>query len=507
MSKQDCLNIESETNVKYLQEIVKVLHDSNLHLQEKIKNLENLSFNHEQARLSLADNISVLRKRFIFKGTEKLNPGRPVKDSSAELLHNQIDDIENANSYESDLQQLEVIHRLGDDSPNSCNCPKCDNSLSVMKDQFEESTEIDVVERTYIEKRHKRQKYRCRDCDTIITAKGSDKLSKGSKYSIDFAINTAIDKFSYHMPLERQRRLMEEQGLRMECRTLYGLTEKLYLRLSPLQEMIKKEILEDGYVHIDETRGKLLSTKTNGYIWAITNKKGAFFQYETTRSGKVAKEILGNYEGVIISDGFSGYNQFNSHDSKVKLSTCWSHARRKFFDCLDQYPIANEFLELVSKLYKIEYEARDFEHLRELRKSKSKVVVDEINAWLNLQDKNTMYRSAFHKAIWYVKNMWKGLTHFLDDSRIPLDNNAVERVLRNPVKGRDNYLGYRTINGADVAMFFYSVIESCKRLRINPRSYLRDMTGADHLISPQQYQKASSASNPFMKDLQVASVY
>ncbi len=56
-----------------------------------------------------------------------------------------------------------------------------------MKGQFEESTEIDVVERTYIEKRHKRQKYRCRDCDTIVTAKGLDKLTKGSKYSIDLA--------------------------------------------------------------------------------------------------------------------------------------------------------------------------------------------------------------------------------------------------------------------------------------------------------------------------------
>lgn len=80
--------------------------------------------------------------------------------------------------------------------------------------------------------------------------------------------------------------------------------------------MIKKEILADGYVHIDETRGKLLSTKNNGYIWAITNKKGAYFQYETTRSGKVAKEILGNYEGVIISD----YNQFNNHSSQEILN-------------------------------------------------------------------------------------------------------------------------------------------------------------------------------------------
>lgn len=87
--------------------------------------------------------------------------------------------------------------------------------------------------------------------------------------------------------------------------------------------------------------------------------------------------------------------------------------------------------------------------------------------------------------------MWDGLTHFLNDPKIPLDNNVVERILRNPVKGRDNYLGYRTINGADVAMFFYSVIESCKRLKINPRKYLRDMTGPNTLITPYQYKKST----------------
>ncbi|MDC1175242.1 IS66 family transposase [Bacteriovoracaceae bacterium] len=490
MPKETNLNIESETNLDYLRELAKVLHGSNLLLQEKIKNLEQESFNHEQTRLILNDNLSILKNRFIFKGSEKLNPDRPVKDSSAGLLHNQIDDIESSDSFESNLDVQEIIHNIGDNrSPATCSCSSCENKLSPIKGQFEESVEIDVVERTYIEKRHKRQKYRCRACETIITANASKKLSKGSKYSIDFAINVAVDKFSYHLPLERQRRLMEEQGLRIGCKTLYNLTEKLYLQLSPIQDMIKKEILDSGYVHIDETGGKLLKTKTNGYIWAITNKMGAYFQYETTRSSRVAEEILKGYSGIIISDGFSGYKKYQKNNYKTRSANCWSHARRKFFDCVPQYPKAREFLELVSKLYKIEYEADNFEHLKELREKKSSKVIDEIRKWLDFESKKVMHRSKYYKAISYCHNLWEGLTLFLEDPYIPLDNNAVERILRSPVKGRDNYLGYQTINGADVAMFFYSIVESCKRLRINPRKYLREMMNTGKLITPIQYKK------------------
>ena len=280
---------------------------------------------------------------------------------------------------------------------------------------------------------------------------------------------------------------MEEQGLKIENKTLYGPTERLYLRLSLIQDLIKKEILDSGYVHIDETTGKLLQSKTNGYIRAITNSKGAYFQYETTRSGKVAREILYGYEGEIISDGFSGYNQFNHVDSKINQANCWSHVRRKFFDCHDRYPEATEFLELVSKLYRIEHEAHSFDQLKGLRDTKSRKVIDEIKSWLEYHERKSVQRTSFNKAIWYTKKLWKGLTLFLEDPLIPLDNNAAERVLRNPVKGRDNYNGYRTINGADVAMFFYTIIESCKKLGINPRKYFRDVVSRENMITPYQY--------------------
>lgn len=140
--------VKRESNVEYLKELVAVLESSNIILQEENKRLKQQQFNSEQARLELRDNLSIIKNRFIFKGSEKLNPTRSKKDSSDGLLHNRIVKNEN-DSYESSLDVQEVIHKITD-YDKSCSCPKCSSSLGKMKGQFEESTEVDVIERTYI---------------------------------------------------------------------------------------------------------------------------------------------------------------------------------------------------------------------------------------------------------------------------------------------------------------------------------------------------------------------
>ena len=179
---------------------------------------------------------------------------------------------------------------------------------------------------------------------------------------------------------------------------------------------------------------------------------------------------------MIINDGFSGYNRLKTRDGP-KVAHCWSHARRKFFDCLENYPEAEKVIYLMDELFRVERKSEgSFKRLKTLRKVKSRPLIEELkNLLLKLKPK-TLPRSGLGKAIAYTLNLWPGLTHFLKDPKIPLSNNLAERVLRNPVKGRDNYNGYRTINGADVAMFYYTIIETCKLLGLNPRTYLSDQS-------------------------------
>ena len=479
-------NLDEEKDINYVKEVAKVLYGSNLILQEEIKHLKSELIDHNQLRLELDGKLVTLKKRFFDKGCEKLHPKLHGRDNQELLPHNTVPIVVDPKKT-SELIDHEVIHKISD------GCPKCSKKeLKKMNEIFETSVEIDVIERTYVKTIHKKQKYRCPCCEIIVTAPGQEKLRKGSKYSIDLAVNVAVDKFSYHLPLERIERQMREVGLNIDSKQLYSLTEMLYINLEAIAEKIRQEVLGYGYVHIDETRGKILKTNTNGYIWAITNKFGAYFQFETTRSGLVAVEMLKDFSGTIITDGFTGYNRFSKDEQlKTKVANCWAHARRKFMDAKDDFPIAEEYLLLVQALYHIEHQAKSFETLKELRRDRSSLIIDQIFEWLKVHERRTLPRSGIGKAIRYSLSLWKGLTIFLNDPMIPLDNNTAERALRNPVKGRDNYNGYMSINGADTAMFFYTIIESCKLIKLNPRKYLSDMArrhwNGKNLITPFEY--------------------
>ena len=194
---------------------------------------------------------------------------------------------------------------------------------------------------------------------------------------------------------------------------------------------------------------------------------------------------------VCSSDlGYAGYD-FLTKLEKVKLCHCWAHVRRKFFDCMENYPEAVEMLILIEELYQIEHEAKTFEQLKILRKEKSQNQINKIFEWLTKKRDDYLPSLSIGNAIQYALNHEEGLKYFLENEMIPLDNNVVERSLRGPVLGRKNFQAYETINGADEAAVFYTIIETCKVLRINPREYLKEAVRRSiHQlppITPRQY--------------------
>ena len=212
-------------------------------------------------------------------------------------------------------------------------------------------------------------------------------------------------------------------------------------------------------------------------MWVMANQGGSFYQFEPTRSGKVATELLGSFEGPVVVDGYGGYNRFKD-ESKIILAHCWSHARRQFKDIEGNYPKeCKEIVELIRKLFRIEKKVKSYEELSEKRKTESKKIIDEIEQWLIKTRTESRESSGLRSAIDYCLKFWTGLTKFLDDVRIPLSNNEVERTIRQAVMGRKNFHGSRTINGADVAAVLYSIIESCKKVELNPKAYLKYAIG------------------------------
>jgi transposase len=243
--------------------------------------------------------------------------------------------------------------------------------------------------------------------------------------------------------------------------------------MEALAKRIKAEIMSDFCaVHVDESPWLIISEKHKGQMWAVSNRVGSFYQFEPTRAGAVAEELLEGFTGSVITDALAAYKRLKSIDG-VRKGLCWAHVRREFYERIDDFPKAVEMVKLIDDLFKIEAKASSFAELRELRRTESKEKIREMQAWLIDQSPRYLPGDGIKKAINYAANHWTDLTTFLKDLSLPLSNNDAERALRHVVLGRKNFAGSKTINGADVAATLYTIIESAKKAGLQPKAYMK----------------------------------
>jgi len=179
-------------------------------------------------------------------------------------------------------------------------------------------------------------------------------------------------------------------GINVEAKTLYGLTEHLYNRLYKLNELIRLDVLSEKWIHIDESPMNFFNQKkSKGYIWSMSNTRGAYYQFEPTRSGDVAKEMIAGYSsGCVMSDGYSGYH-FLDKDEKyqnIKHAFCWAHIRRKYYEAMAHDKEAEIMINLIDKLYEVEHMADEVHQLKDIRLDNSTKIVELIDDWIDSMD-------------------------------------------------------------------------------------------------------------------------
>jgi transposase len=382
------------------------------------------------------------------------------------------------------LPIVEHIH-VADEADKVCNA--CGGELSEWNGQFEESEEIDVIERRFVIKKHKRQKYRCRCGQCIETAPGPVKLFEGARYSSNFAISVAVEKYVDHMPLERQVRTMAREGLEIDSQTLWDQLNALAHVLEPVHARLHAYVLGQSVIGADETFWRLMGAKgkrdggdgKRWQTWAVVAPNAVSYRILDSRSADAAKEVLGDYAGTILCDGYTAYEALQKKGGRFRLAHCWAHVRRKFVEIEDQYPDrCREILDMIAELYAVENEAKTGppDERRRLRQERSKPIVQRIHDWALSTE--TLPQSSLGKAIAYMGGIWDGLRVFLDNPDVELDNNGTERALRGIVVGRKNHYGSRSRRGTEVAALFYSLIESAKLAGVGPHTYLRIATDA-----------------------------
>jgi transposase len=351
-------------------------------------------------------------------------------------------------------------------------CPSCGGNLAPMKGQFDESEMIDVVDVTYRIVKVKQQKYVCRCGGCVETALGPARALPGSRYSLAFAIKVVLDKWLDHIPLERQTRIVERHGLTVTSQTLWDLAYAIAQRLSIVDAALGTHVLAQPVIGLDQTSWPRLETDATKpwQMWALTAPGVVVHRIRDDKSAATFTSLVGDYRGIIVADALGTHDAGARASPGIVLAGCWAHVYRRFEEALPDHPDAERALAWIGALYAIDESASSLDDRAVLRREKAPVILDELKAWLWIQAENKAV--SLGKAAAYTLGIWERLTRFVDDARIPLDNNATERAIRGPVVGRKNHYGSKSRRGTEVASRLYTILETCKLHDVDPAAYL-----------------------------------
>lgn len=369
--------------------------------------------------------------------------------------------------------------------PDARACPTCGGTLEPMSGQADETRLIDVISRQVVAVVHRALKYRCRCNSAVVTAPGPTRLKPGGLYSPGFAVEVALEKYEFHLPLARVVRAFQQAGLRIDTQTLWDQLDALAEVLAPTAKAIHQTILAQPVLAADETGWPVLDNgqlkENKKYVaWCLLGADLVSYHICKGHDQAAGAEVLKGYRGVVMCDGAPVYQALAVGNEKegrppFTCAHCWSHVRRKF---VDAEPSAKgpcqEALALIGELFQIEREAKNLPDAERLaiRQARAKPIVDALFTWAEQQQQACLPQSLLAKAIGYMSELKIGLRRFLDDPRIPLSNNECEQAQRGIVLGRKNHYGSRSVRGTEVAAIFYTLVESAKLSGVDPKAYL-----------------------------------
>jgi len=379
-------------------------------------------------------------------------------------------------------------------APEDTDCPCCKTPMHVIGE--EKSERLDVIPAQFRVIVTHRPKYACRACEqAVVQAPAPERLIKSGLPTEAMVAYVLAAKYAWHLPLYRQAQILLSQGIAIERATLAFWVGYAAAELKPLYLRLRALILGSVKIAVDETVAPVLDpgrgrTK-KGYFWAIarddrawggTDPPAVAYTYAPGRGAVHALKLLETYRGIVQCDGYAAYKSI-ADDARagdaIMLAFCWAHLRRKFFDIAKggSAPIASEALERIAALYAIEktIRGRSADARHAVRQERGKPLVLALKTWLDEQLARVSAKSVIAEAIRYGLNHWDGLTRFLEDGRIELDTNIVERGMRPIALNRKNALFAGHDQGAENWAAIASLVETCKLHGVDPQAYFADV--------------------------------
>jgi transposase len=379
-------------------------------------------------------------------------------------------------------------------APEDTACPCCGGAMQVIGE--DRSQRLDVIPAQYRVLVTCRPKYTCRNCqEGVVQAAAPARLIAGGLPTEPLVAHVLIAKYADHCPLYRQSQILARQGIAIDRSTLAFWVGYAAAEIKPLWRLMREELLRSTKLFVDETTAPVLDpgrgrTKT-GYFWVLARDDrpwrgrappAVVYSYAPGRGGEHAIALLRGYTGVLQTDAYAAYGKLADPKrvgGPVTLAYCWAHWRRQWFNIARSppAPIAAEVLQRIAELYRIEAEIRgeDADARRAVRQQKSKPLIETLKSWLEKMLRQVPSGSSIAQAIRYGFNQWDRLLRFLDDGRIEIDSNTVERSMRPVALNRKNALFAGSDEGAENWAMLASLIETCKLHGVNPHAYLTDV--------------------------------
>ncbi len=391
-----------------------------------------------------------------------------------------------------ELPRVEIVHDLPEEE-KTCGC-----GCELRRIGEEVSEQLDIVPARIQVLRHIRPKYACRQCEGVEDEGPAVRITPmppqiipGSIVSLGLLAHVLTAKFVDHLPLYRQEKLFARLGVDIGRATMSNWAMKAAEACMPLLNLIRDEILEGKLINIDETTLQVLAepgraATATSYMWLFRRgdpqRPALFYQYQPTRAGDVARTFLGDYQGIVQTDGFSGYD-FLDRQAGIRHAGCLAHVRRKFMEVVKAQGknrtsgSADQALAIIQQLYGLEKEARVKQWspamIATMRAEKARPLMETFHQWLTKRAMQTPPKGLLGRATSYTLKQWDRLLVYLDEPILTPDNNLAENAIRPFVLGRKNWLFAGTPKGAEASALLYSLIETAKANNCEPYSYLR----------------------------------
>jgi transposase len=369
-------------------------------------------------------------------------------------------------------------------------CPCCGNALHRIGEDTSER--LDIVPAQFRVLVVRRPKYACRTCEsTVVQAPAPARLIEGGLPTEATVAQVLVSKYADHLPLYRQAQIYARRGLDLDRSTLADWVGRAAFSLRPVYERLLTTLKGSTKLFADETTAPVLDpgrgrTKT-GQLWAYarddrpwggSDPPGVVYVYAPDRKAERPIAHLDGFTGILQVDGYGGYRVL-AERGDVELAFCWAHVRRRFYElaAAGPAPIASEALERIAALYAIEAEirGRSPDERGVIRQDKSRPIIEALELWLRGKLALISQKTKLAEAIRYALSRWQGLTRFLDDGRIEIDSNVVERAIRPIALNRKNALFAGSDGGGEHWAVIASLIETCKLIGVEPQAYLADV--------------------------------